>query len=104
MPASAWARRDHWSCPRDGFIILAESSRVGWISLLGELEKLLRLPVTVESDANVAALAEYALGLGKELGVDSLCMLTLGTGSATGSFSTANFGTGPPVWAAKRAT
>jgi glucokinase len=58
----------------------------GWdgFHLLGEFEKQLRLPVTVESDANVAVLAEFALGLGRELGVDSLCMLTLGTGVGNG--------------------
>ncbi len=58
----------------------------GWdgFHLLGEMEKRLRLPIAVESDANVAALAEFTLGLGKELGVDSLCMLTLGTGVGNG--------------------
>ena len=40
--------------------------------------------MAVESDANVAALAEYSLGLGQELGVESLCMLTLGTGVGNG--------------------
>jgi glucokinase len=48
------------------------------------MEKRLRMPVAVESDANLAALAEYTLGLGKELGVESLCMLTLGTGVGNG--------------------
>lgn len=58
----------------------------GWdgFNLLGEMEKRLRMPVAVESDANVAVLAEYTLGLGKQLGVDSLCMLTLGTGVGNG--------------------
>lgn len=58
----------------------------GWdgFHLLAEVEKRLRLPIAVESDANVAVLAEYTLGLGKELGVDSLCMLTLGTGVGNG--------------------
>jgi len=58
----------------------------GWdgFHLLGEMERRLRLPVAVESDANVAVLAEYTLGLGMELGVDSLCMLTLGTGVGNG--------------------
>jgi glucokinase len=58
----------------------------GWdgFNLLGEMEKRLRLPVAIEGDANVAVLAEYTLGLGKELGVDSLCMLTLGTGVGNG--------------------
>lgn len=58
----------------------------GWdgFPLLDEIEKRLARPVVLESDANVAALAEYALGLGKTLGVDSLCMLTLGTGVGNG--------------------
>jgi glucokinase len=58
----------------------------GWdgFHLLAEMEKRLRMPVAVESDANVAVLAEYSLGLGKQLGVDSLCMLTLGTGVGNG--------------------
>ncbi len=58
----------------------------GWdgFHLLAEMEKRLRMPVAVESDANVAVLAEYTLGLGKELGVESICMLTLGTGVGNG--------------------
>ena len=38
----------------------------------------------MENDANVAALAECIVGQGKKLGVDSLCMLTLGTGVGAG--------------------
>jgi len=58
----------------------------GWdgFPLLDEMEKRLSRPVVLESDANVAALAEYALGLGKTLEVDSFCMLTLGTGVGNG--------------------
>jgi glucokinase len=58
----------------------------GWdgFHLLGEMEKRLGMPVAIESDANAAVLAEYALGLGKELNIDSLCMLTLGTGVGNG--------------------
>ena len=58
----------------------------GWdgFPLLAEMEKRLRRPVILESDANAAVLAEYELGLGKELGVDSMCMLTLGTGVGNG--------------------
>ena len=41
-------------------------------------------PVTIESDANLAALAEFRLGSGKTYGVRSLCMLTLGTGVGNG--------------------
>ncbi len=58
----------------------------GWdgFPLLDEMKKRLSIPVTIESDANVAALAEFALGLGKTLSVDSFCMLTLGTGVGNG--------------------
>jgi glucokinase len=58
----------------------------GWdgFPLLAEMEKRLQRPVVLESDANAAVLAEYALGLGKHLGIDSLCMLTLGTGVGNG--------------------
>jgi len=58
----------------------------GWdgFPLLAEMEKRLQRPVVLESDANAAVLAEYALGLGKQLGIDSLCMLTLGTGVGNG--------------------
>jgi glucokinase len=58
----------------------------GWdgFHLLAEMERRLRMPIAIESDANAAALAEYALGLGKLLGIDSLCMLTLGTGVGNG--------------------
>jgi len=58
----------------------------GWdgFPLRSTLEQTLGTRVLVENDANVAALAEYALGKGKKLGVDSLCMLTLGTGVGAG--------------------
>jgi glucokinase len=58
----------------------------GWdgFPLLAEMEKRLQRQVTIESDANAAALAEYAMGLGKTLGIESLCMLTLGTGVGNG--------------------
>jgi glucokinase len=42
------------------------------------------MAITVESDANLAALAECLLGSGRTLGIDSLCMLTLGTGIGNG--------------------
>jgi glucokinase len=58
----------------------------GWdgFGLRAEIESCLGIPVTVESDANVAALAECVLGRGRSLGIDSLCMLTLGTGIGNG--------------------
>src|SRR5579884_1125247 len=58
----------------------------GWdgFGLREEVESSLGMPVTVESDANVAALAECILGSGRTLGLSSLCMLTLGTGIGNG--------------------
>jgi glucokinase len=58
----------------------------GWdgFDLREELEKKLQQSVVVESDANIAALAECLLGRGLTMGVDSLCMLTLGTGVGNG--------------------
>ena len=58
----------------------------GWenFGLRQELEKRLKERVVVENDANVAALAECLLGQGKELKLNSLCMLTLGTGVGGG--------------------
>lgn len=58
----------------------------GWdgFELRATIERMLGMPVIVENDANLAALAECLLGKGKSLGVDSLCMLTLGTGVGNG--------------------
>ena len=54
------------------------------LELKAELERLLDLPVIIESDANAAALAEAHAGAGREHGTGSLCMLTLGTGVGGG--------------------
>ncbi len=58
----------------------------GWdgFALRAELENKLEHQVAVESDANLAALAECMLGSGRAMGTDSLCMLTLGTGIGNG--------------------
>jgi glucokinase len=58
----------------------------GWdgFNLLEALEEKLDLPIFLDNDANVAALAECYLGSGKQLGVNSLNMLTLGTGVGHG--------------------
>jgi glucokinase len=58
----------------------------GWngFNLRYELESALGMRVALQNDANAAALAECLLGRGKALGVDSLCMLTLGTGVGGG--------------------
>jgi glucokinase len=58
----------------------------GWdgFDLRCELEEKLQQSVIVESDANLAALAECVLGRGRTMKLDSLCMLTLGTGVGNG--------------------
>lgn len=58
----------------------------GWdgFNLREAVEDRLESAVMIESDANLAALAEARLGSGRTLGVDSLCMLTLGTGIGNG--------------------
>ena len=58
----------------------------GWegLELRTSIQSILGTPVIVENDANLAALAECLFGKGKSLGVDSLCMLTLGTGVGNG--------------------
>ncbi|ACO32528.1 MULTISPECIES: ROK family protein [Acidobacterium] len=58
----------------------------GWdgVELRREITERLPWPVWVNSDANMAALAECRLGAGAEYGVDSLCMITLGTGVGGG--------------------
>ena len=58
----------------------------GWdgVELRRELTRRLPWPVWVESDANVAALAECRIGAGAEYGLSSLCMITLGTGVGGG--------------------
>lgn len=58
----------------------------GWdgFDLRSAIESRLKRPVTLESDANAAALAECVLGRGQSMKLDSLCMLTLGTGVGNG--------------------
>jgi glucokinase len=58
----------------------------GWenFPLRNQLERALGIDVLVENDANAAALAECFLGQGQTIGVDTLCMITLGTGVGAG--------------------
>ncbi len=58
----------------------------GWdfFPLRSALEDLTGLPVTLDCDANAAALAEWKLGAGSAQSVDSLAMITLGTGVGSG--------------------
>ncbi len=56
----------------------------GWenFPVRAEIEALLKTSVCLDNDANVAALGEKRWGAGRE--VESLCMLTLGTGVGGG--------------------
>jgi glucokinase len=58
----------------------------GWdgFNMRHAVESALACNVAIESDANVAALAEQVLGTGRMHNVDSLCVLTLGTGVGSG--------------------
>ncbi|WP_446743032.1 ROK family protein [Silvibacterium acidisoli] len=58
----------------------------GWdgFDLRSAVESRLEQGVIIDSDANLAALAEAELGLGRTMGLHSLCMLTLGTGVGNG--------------------
>lgn len=58
----------------------------GWdgFALRAAIERRLAQPILLENDANVAALAEAHFGVGQRFGIDSLCMLTLGTGVGGG--------------------
>lgn len=56
------------------------SNNLGWINvpLKKYLEDKLKLPVSIENDANCAALGEYVAGAGQKY--NSVIMVTLGTG------------------------
>jgi glucokinase len=58
----------------------------GWdgFELRAGIEAALGESIVLESDANAAALAEFELGSARAAGIDSLCMLTLGTGVGNG--------------------
>ena len=58
----------------------------GWekFPLRDALNRATGLAVTLDSDANAAALAEWKLGAGKSTGLSSMVMLTLGTGVGSG--------------------
>ena len=58
----------------------------GWdgFDLREAIESAIGQPIFLESDANAAALAEFELGSARAAGIQSLCMLTLGTGVGNG--------------------
>lgn len=58
----------------------------GWdgFDIRRAIEQAVGEAIVLDSDANAAALAEYKLGSARAAGIDSLCMLTLGTGVGNG--------------------
>ena len=58
----------------------------GWdnFPLRDALNSATGIDVTLECDANAAAIAEWKLGAGQESGLDSMAMITLGTGVGSG--------------------
>ena len=59
----------------------------GWVglSIAGEMEKRLGLPVEIENDANLAAVGEYWRGVAR--GKDNFVFVALGTGIGSGIFA-----------------
>lgn len=58
----------------------------GWdnFPLRDALAAAAEMPVVLESDANAAAIAEWKLGAGQSTNLDSMAMITLGTGVGSG--------------------
>jgi len=67
-------------------VLAALPNLPGWerFPLRDRLSEATGLAVTLESDANAAAIAEWKLGAGRAAGLDSMAMLTLGTGVGSG--------------------
>ncbi|MBE5739072.1 MAG: ROK family protein [Clostridiales bacterium] len=72
-------------CPgilRQGVVLLSANLKLSNCNLLDEMEKITSLPVIVKNDGDMAAIAEYGLGVGK--GSTNMVMLTFGTGMGGG--------------------
>lgn len=65
-------------------VVYSPPNLPGWknVPLAAEMKNRLGFPCFVDNDANVACYGEYWLGAGQ--GVDSMCLLTLGTGVGGG--------------------
>ena len=63
---------------------ITKTPKAGWehTDILGMVQSALDLPVTIDTDVNGAALAEYLWGAGK--GIDNLVYITIGTGIGGG--------------------
>jgi len=71
--------------PRNGLVLMANNLE-GWknINLKRELEKEFRLPVSIDNDANMAAIGERWRGVAR--GLDNFVFIALGTGIGSGIF------------------
>jgi glucokinase len=71
--------------PHTGLVSFA-NNLPGWrdVDLRRELEKEFQVPVTIENDANVAAIGEHWRGVAR--GVDNFIFIALGTGIGSGIF------------------
>lgn len=71
--------------PNEGLVTWA-NNLLGWkdVPLGAELERELRVPVSLENDANMAALGEHWRGAAR--GVDNFVFIALGTGIGSGVF------------------
>lgn len=67
-------------------VVLGAPNLPGWVNLpLGDrLRERTGRPVVVANDANVAAFAEYRVGVGRDPSVKDLVMIVLGTGVGSG--------------------
>jgi glucokinase len=72
--------------PRTGLVLLA-NNLPGWtnIDLKAELQKAFRVPVSLENDANMAALGEHWRGVAQS--TDNFIFIALGTGIGSGVFA-----------------
>ncbi|MBB6453654.1 fructokinase [Salirhabdus euzebyi] len=70
--------------PTYGYIM--NTPKIKWqkFNLLGELKKLLGVPLAFDSDVNVAAVGEKLLGAGRD--VNSCLYMTIGTGIGAGLY------------------
>jgi predicted NBD/HSP70 family sugar kinase len=71
--------------PRSGLVLMA-NNLPGWkdINLKRELEKEFRFPISIENDANMAAIGEHWHGVARD--VDDFVFIALGTGIGAGIF------------------
>ncbi|MDK9699284.1 MAG: ROK family protein, partial [bacterium] len=78
--------------PRENVVFVPNLSGWGIVPLKKLLQEQYQVPVVLENDANLAALAEYQIGAGK--GTCGIVLLTLGTGIGGGVVIDGNVLTG----------